>query len=92
MLQVRRIYEIVKEYPRIELDIIAFNDPQGGFEVNKRLAQGRMSAVSSYLTSLGVVKERIHLTEFNPDIISADPRYAGYIDRRGIMLFPRLEE
>lgn len=92
MLQVRRIYEIVKEYPRIELDIIAFNDPLGGFEVNKRLAQGRMEAVGSYLESLGIARERIHLTKFNPDIISADPRYAGYIDRRGIMLFPRVEE
>ena len=92
MLQVRRIYEIVKKYPQIELDIIAFNDPQGGFEVNKRLAQGRMSSVSSYLQSLGIAKERIHITEFNSDVISADPRYAGYIDRRGIMLFPRLED
>jgi len=92
MLQVRRIYEIVKEYPRIHLDIIAFNDPQGGFDVNKRLAEGRMSGVGSYLESLGISKDRIHLTEFNPDVISADPRYAGYIDRRGIMLFARLEK
>lgn len=92
ILQARRIYEIVKEYPRIELDIIAFNDPQGGLEINKRLAQGRMNSVSSYLKSLGIAKERIHLTEFNPDVISADPRYAGYIDRRGIMFFPKLEK
>jgi len=92
MLQVRRIYEIVKEYPRIHLDIIAFNDPQGGFDVNKRLAEGRMSGVGSYLESLGISKDRIHLTEFNPDVISADPRYAGYIDRRGIMLFARLKK
>lgn len=92
MLQVRRIYEIVKEYPRIHLDIIAFNDPEGGFEINKRLAEGRMRGVGSYLESLGIESARIHLTEFNPDVISADPRYSGYIDRRGIMLFARLEK
>jgi outer membrane protein OmpA-like peptidoglycan-associated protein len=92
MLQVRRIFEIVKEYPRIHLDIIAFNDPAGGFVVNRRLAQGRMGGVGSYLESLGIEKERIHLTEFDPDVISADPRYSAYTDRRGIMLFARLEK
>jgi outer membrane protein OmpA-like peptidoglycan-associated protein len=63
MLQARRIYEIVKEYPRIHLDIIAFNDPDGGFDINKRLAEGRMSRVGSYLGSLGIESGRIHLTE-----------------------------
>jgi len=92
MLQARRIYEIVKEYPRIHLDIIAFNDPEGGFEINKRLAERRMSSVGSYLESLGLERDRIHLTEFNPDVISADPRYSAYADRRGIMLFARLEK
>lgn len=92
MLQVRRIFEIVKEYPRIHLDIIAFNDPAGGFVINRRLAQGRMGEVGSYLESLGIDKERIHLTEFDPDVISADPRYSAYTDRRGIMLFARLEK
>lgn len=92
MLQMRRIFEIVKEYPRIHLDIIAFNDPAGGFDVNRRLAQGRMGGVGSYLESLGIEKERIHLTEFDPDVISADPRYSAYTDRRGIMLFARLEK
>lgn len=92
MLQARRVYEIVKGYPGIHIDIIAFNDPEGGFEVNRGLAEGRMNSVGSYLASLGLDKERIHLTEFNPDVISADPRYAGFTDRRGIMLFPRLEK
>jgi len=90
-LQARRVYEIVKGYPGIHLDIIAFNDPAGGFEVNKRLAEGRMRGVASSLESLGIERERIHLTGFNPDVISADPRYAGFSDRRGIMLFPTLK-
>lgn len=92
MLQAKRIYEIIKGYPQIHLDIIAFNDPAGGFDVNKKLAEGRMDSVAAYLSSLGLSSEKIHLTEFNPDVISADPRYAGFTDRRGIMLFPRLEK
>ncbi len=92
MLQAKRIHEIIKGYPQILLDIIAFNDPVGGFEVNKKLAEGRVNSVAAYLSSLGIDKEKIHVTEFNPDVISADPRYAGFADRRGIMLFPRLEK
>lgn len=92
MLQAKRIFEIVKNYPQIHLDIIAFNDPAGGLDVNRKLADGRMKSVASYLSSLGVDSANIHTTEFNPDVISADPRYSGFTDRRGIMLFPRLEK
>ena len=88
-LQSRKIYEILREYPDIHVDIIAFNDPAGGYDVNKRLAEGRMAAIKNYLISLGMNAGRIHITEFNPDILSADPRFSQYIDRRGIMLFAR---
>ena len=89
MLQARKIYEIIRDYPQIDLDMIAFNDPEGGFDVNRKLAAGRMKAVSGFLVSLGINADKIHLTEFNPDVISADPRYSEFRDRRGIMLFPR---
>jgi outer membrane protein OmpA-like peptidoglycan-associated protein len=89
ILQTRKIYEILKEYPGIDVDIIAFNDPAGGYDVNKRLAEGRMAAIKKYLVSLGMDGERIAITDFNPDIISADPRFSGFKDTRGIMLFAK---
>lgn len=89
VLQSRKIYEILREHPDIHVDIIAFNDPAGGYDVNKRLAEGRMAAIKNYLVSLGMNGERIYITEFNPDVLSADPRFVQYIDRRGIMLFAR---
>jgi hypothetical protein len=90
VLQSRKIYEILRDYPDIHVDIIAFNDPVGGYNVNKKLAEERMAAIKNFLITLGMDSGRIHITEFNPDVISADPRFAQYIDRRGIMLFARL--
>jgi len=92
VLQSRKIYEVLRGYPDIHVDIIAFNDPAGGYDVNKKLAEGRMAAIKNYLVSLGMDGGRIHITEFNPDIISADPRYAAFADTRGIMLFARLKK
>jgi hypothetical protein len=89
ILQTRKIYEILKNYPDIEVDIIAFNDPPGGLEVNKRLAEARMKAISDYLSVRGIDRKKIHITDFNPDVINADPRYREYKDTRGIMLFAR---
>lgn len=91
-LQTRRIYEILKSYPDIDVDIIAFNDPAGGFDVNKKLAEGRMSAIKNHLISLGMEGDRISITDFNPDIISADPEFAEFRDTRGIMVFAKLKD
>ena len=91
-LQTHKIFEILKEYPEINVDIIAFNDPAGGFDVNKRLAEGRMSAIKNYLIFLGMDGDRINIKEFNPDVISADPVFSQFKDTRGIMLFAKLKE
>jgi len=89
ILQTRKIYEILKGYPEIDVDIIAFNDPTGGFDINKKLAEERMAAIKKYLVSSGMDGDRITITDFNPDIISADPRFSGFKDTRGIMIFAK---
>ncbi|MBN2042103.1 MAG: BON domain-containing protein [Spirochaetes bacterium] len=88
-LQIKKIYEILRGYPDIDVDIIAFNDTSGGVEVNRRLANNRMNAIKNNLTELGINKEKIHITDFNPDVINADYRYRDYKDKRGIFLFAR---
>lgn len=92
ILQTRKIYEILKEYPDIDVDIIAFNDPAGGFDINKRLAEERMAAIKQNLISSGVDGKRINITEFNPDVISADPKFSEFRDSRGIMFFAKQKE
>ncbi|HNX23135.1 MAG TPA: hypothetical protein PKG60_03755 [Spirochaetota bacterium] len=91
-LQTRKIYEILKSYPDLDVDIIAFNDQEGGFEINKKLAEGRMSSIKNYLISLGMNGDRINITEFNPDVISADPEFSAFKDTRGIMLFAKIKK
>lgn len=88
-LQVRRAYEIIKQYPRVHVDIVAFNDPEGGYDVNKALAEKRMRSVRDSLAAMGIVKERLHLVDFDPDILTSDSRYTEFSDRRGIMMFAR---
>ena len=92
ILQTRKIYEILKEYPGIDVDVIAFNDSTGGFDVNKKLAEERMAAIKNYLISLGINDDRINITEFNPDVISADPEFSEFRDTRGIMLFAKIRK
>ncbi len=82
ILQIKKIFEILKVYPDIEVDIIAFNDPPGGLKINIILAGERMKAISDYLTARGIDRKRIHVTDFNPDVINADPRYRDYKDTR----------
>lgn len=91
-LQIRRIYEILSPYPAIHVDIVAFNDPTGGIEVNRRLAQGRMEAVSGSLKGMGINGDRLHIMDFSPNILESDPRFAEFRDRRGIMLFAKFED
>lgn len=88
-LQVRRAYEILKQYPRVHVDIVAFNDPAGGYDVNRALAEKRMQSVRDALAAMGIGRERLHPAEFDPDILTSDSRYAEFSDRRGIMLFAR---
>jgi outer membrane protein OmpA-like peptidoglycan-associated protein len=90
LLQVRRAWEILKQHPRIHIDVIAFNDPTGGVEVNRRLAEGRMAAVKQSFIRLGMPGERIHVTDFDPEILSADPRFAEFRENRGIMMFAKI--
>ncbi len=89
ILQLKKIHEILRVYPDIEVDIIAFNDPPGGLKINTKLAEARMKAISDYMSARGIDRKRIHVTDFNPDVINADPRYRDYKDTRGIMLFAR---
>ncbi|MBP7738694.1 MAG: hypothetical protein KA369_22150 [Spirochaetes bacterium] len=88
-LQVRRAYEILKQYPRVHADIVAFNDPAGGYDVNKALAEKRMRSVRDSLAAMGIAGERLHLVDFDPDILTSDSRYTEFSDRRGIMMFAR---
>ncbi len=89
LMQVRRAYEIIRHYPHIFIEVVAFNDPAGGFELNRRLAEERMKAVRNYLVNAGHPSGKIKTLPFNPDIISADPEYERFRDARGIMLFAR---
>jgi coenzyme F420-reducing hydrogenase delta subunit len=86
---VRRAYETLKQYSRVHVDIVAFNDPEGGYAINRTLAEKRMRAVRDSMAALGIDKERLHLVDFDPDILSSDSRFTEFRDRRGIMMFAR---
>ncbi len=90
--QLQRAYEILKQYPDIHIDIVAFADKTGGVEINRDLAQKRMESIRSYLVSIGMSDERMKVHDFDPEVIRSNPRFSNYRDKRGIMLFARLSD
>ncbi len=85
--QIRRAFEILRQYPHLRVRLMAFADPAGGFIVNKMLAHSRMEAVKRHLVSLGVAASRISIREFDLGILDSDPKMVRFKDRRGIMIF-----
>ncbi len=53
---------LMKSFPSLEIEIIGYTDAVGTFEYNKQLSENRAKAVSKYLVSKGIVKERISVT------------------------------
>ncbi|MFH0758071.1 MAG: OmpA family protein [Bacteroidota bacterium] len=53
---------LMKSFPALEIEIIGYTDAVGTFEYNKQLSINRAKAVSEYLVSKGIVKERISVT------------------------------
>ncbi len=90
--QVKRAYEIMRQYPLIQVRLVAFADPTGGPDVNKRLAHARMEAVKNHLVALGVQARRISIREYDPGLLESDPKMSRFRDRRGIMLFAESSE
>jgi len=90
--QLQRAYEILKQYPDIHIDIVAFADETGGIDINRDLAQKRMESIRSYLVSIGMSDQRMKVHDFDPEVIRSNPRFSNYRDKRGIMLFARLSD
>lgn len=91
-LQLRRVYEILNKFPRIKVDIVAFADKSGSFEINKELAEKRIATVYHKLVSLGINAERINKFPYDPEILKSDERLSKFQDQRGIMIFVRFNE
>ena len=89
---VKRIYEIIRHHPAAHLDVVAFADKTGSFEINKSLAERRVAAVRAGLIARGIEPSRVHPFPFDPALIESDPRMAAHLDERGIMIFARMAE
>ncbi len=89
---INRIYEIIRHSPGIHVDVVAFADDTGTFQINKSLAERRMAAVRAALISRGIAPARVHAFPFDPALIESDPRMAAHRDERGIMIFARMAQ
>lgn len=89
---IKRIYEIIRHHPGVHVDVVAFADNTGSFQINRALAERRMAAVRSGLIARGMEPARVHPFPFDPALIESDPRMAAHRDERGIMIFARMAE
>ncbi|MGV7928124.1 MAG: hypothetical protein AB2L13_04310 [Spirochaetota bacterium] len=89
---VKRIHEIIRHHPAVHVDVVAFADNTGSFQINKSLAERRMAAVRGGLIARGMEPARVHMFPFDPALIESDPRMAAHREERGIMIFARMAE
>jgi hypothetical protein len=55
---------MLKENPKMEIQLEGHTDNQGNAEANMKLSQSRVDAVKKYLTSKGIAKDRVQTKAF----------------------------
>ena len=75
---------------KIKIDIIAFADKTGSYEINKKLAEGRIKSVKQALITMGLDGSRINEFPFDQKLIENDPRLVKFKNERGILIFAKL--
>ncbi len=88
------IASTVNQYPKTMINIAGHTDSTGSDSHNQTLSERRADAVRSYLTSRGVMKERIHTTGYGESqpIASNDSADGRALNRRvEIELVPIVE-
>jgi outer membrane protein OmpA-like peptidoglycan-associated protein len=58
-IELDKVVEVVKKFPKIRLRIISHTDSRGNDAANKQLSQRRADAIKSYLLNKGVASENL---------------------------------
>lgn len=58
------VVAMLKENPKMEIQLEGHTDNQGNAEANMKLSQSRVDAVKKYLTSKGIAKDRVQTKAF----------------------------
>jgi outer membrane protein OmpA-like peptidoglycan-associated protein len=66
------VYESLREWSEVTLEIQGHTDSQGSAEFNQRLSQRRAQAVADYLTGKGISRSRIEAKGYGEDLPIAD--------------------
>jgi OOP family OmpA-OmpF porin len=76
--------DMMKDYPRMIIQLEGHTDNVGSHEANMRLAQARVDAVKEYLTSKGISKSRIKTKAFggSQPLATEDSPEARILNRR----------
>jgi outer membrane protein OmpA-like peptidoglycan-associated protein len=65
--QLNTVAVIMRNNPNYKLNLKGFTDDLGSSEYNKKLSQNRANAVSEYLQSRGIAKDRIEIVALGKD-------------------------
>ena len=57
---------VLKEFNKTAVKVSGYTDSTGSFEHNQTLSENRAQAVSEYLASQGVARNRLHATGYGP--------------------------
>lgn len=59
MLQLKQLYDFLKRYPDMRVEIIGHTDTVGSTEYNQKLSANRSLAVITWLIAKGIKKDRL---------------------------------
>jgi outer membrane protein OmpA-like peptidoglycan-associated protein len=84
----KEVFESLKAYPEVKVEIRGYTDNRGGREHNRKLSQGRAESVKQYLVTKGIDPSRLKVKGFgsaNP--IASNKTAAGRAKNRRIEFF-----
>jgi|WetSurMetagenome_2_1015567.scaffolds.fasta_scaffold01204_3 OmpA-OmpF porin, OOP family len=65
--ELNKVVELLKQYPRIEIELSGHTSSEGEAEMNKKLSLRRVESCRLYLSENGISEDRISTMGFGPD-------------------------
>ena len=84
----KKVFESLKAYPEIKVEVRGYTDNRGGKEHNRKLSKGRAESVKQYLVTKGIDPARLKVKGYGPaSPIASNKTAAGRAKNRRIEFF-----
>lgn len=91
--ELNKVVELMKNYPKIEIELSGHTSSEGEAEMNRRLSLNRVESCKKYLSDKGISEDRISTRGYGPDkpIAPNDTEENRAINRRVELIITRIQ-